>query len=202
MLLPNQLTVLRIILTPVFLTLFLWDNSVCKQVSLGIFIIASLTDWYDGWLARKFNYITDWGKFWDPLADKILTSSAFLGFVFLGVLEWWMVTIILLRDFSITGLRAYADYKNQKFSTSNYAKWKTFFQMFFLYYLLLIYTILQTPSIYKGNELFFDSLFNDTLIYIIMLVITIITVHSGLTYLLTNKNLIQRLLFNENKLSG
>jgi CDP-diacylglycerol--glycerol-3-phosphate 3-phosphatidyltransferase len=74
MVLPNQLTVLRIILSPIFLFFFLSENLLFKQISIGIFIIAALTDWYDGWLARKFNYITNWGKFWDPLADKILTD--------------------------------------------------------------------------------------------------------------------------------
>ena len=81
MTLPNQLTILRIILTPIFLYLFLSEDPLLIQISIGVFIVAALTDWYDGWLARKFNYITDWGKFWDPLADKILTSAAFLGFV-------------------------------------------------------------------------------------------------------------------------
>jgi len=68
MVLPNQLTILRIILTPVFLFLFLSNDPVYNQIALAVFIIAALTDWYDGWLARKFNYITNWGKFWDPLA--------------------------------------------------------------------------------------------------------------------------------------
>ena len=137
MVLPNQLTILRIILTPVFLFLFLSEDPLLKQISILVFIIAALTDWYDGWLARKFNYITSWGKFWDPLADKILTAGAFFGFVFLGVIPLWMVIIIILRDFIITGLRAYADYKGQSFPTSYYAKWKTFIQMAFLYYLLI-----------------------------------------------------------------
>lgn len=105
MILPNQLTVLRIILTPVFVYLFLMDDPVLKQISLGVFILAAITDWYDGWLARKFNYITAWGKFLDPLADKILTSSAFFAFVFLGVLPLWMVIVIAARDFFVTFLR-------------------------------------------------------------------------------------------------
>jgi len=80
MTLPNQLTILRIILSPVFLLFFLSDVIWIKQFSVIIYIVAALSDWYDGWLARKFNYITSWGKFWDPLADKILTSAAFIGF--------------------------------------------------------------------------------------------------------------------------
>ena len=158
MILPNQLTVLRIILTPVFLFFFLSDNPVFKLISLGIFIIAALTDWYDGWLARKFNYITNWGKFWDPLADKILTSAAFMGFVILDIIPLWMVLIIIIRDMVITSLRAYADYKDFSFPTSYYAKWKTFIQMAFLYYLLIAYTGMYSVEIYYGNTNIFDVL--------------------------------------------
>ncbi len=198
MVLPNQLTVLRIILTPVFLFFFLSEDPLFKQISLGIFIIAALTDWYDGWLARKFNYITTWGKFWDPLADKILTSAAFLGFVFIGVINLWMVIIILLRDFIVTSLRAYADYKNFSFPTSYYAKWKTFIQMTFLYYLLVIFVGSKTPQIYNGHENIFAILLNHTFIFFTMLFITIITFHSGVTYLYNNRKLIVRLFSREN----
>ena len=198
MILPNQLTVLRIILTPVFLVFFLMDDPLFKQISLGIFIIAALTDWYDGWLARKFNYITNWGKFWDPLADKILTSTAFLGFVFLKILPLWMVAIILVRDILITALRSYADYKNFSFPTSYYAKWKTFIQMAFLYYLLIVYVGSNTPTIYISNKEIFNILLDQNFIYYTMLFITAITFHSGATYLYKNRLLIVRLFKREN----
>lgn len=198
MILPNQLTILRIILTPVFLFLFLSSSPSLNQISLAVFIIAALTDWYDGWLARKFNYITNWGKFWDPLADKILTSTAFVGFYIIGMIPLWMVIIILVRDFVITILRAYADYKGKTFPTSLYAKWKTFLQMIFLYYLLIIRTAQKIPQFYNGNENIFNMLFDPTLIFIIMLFITIITLHSGITYIYNNKNLIKRLFIDQN----
>lgn len=197
MVLPNQLTVLRIILTPVFLFLFLSDDPLLKQISLAVFIIAALTDWYDGWLARKFNYITSWGKFWDPLADKILTSAAFLGFAFLDILPLWMVIIILVRDFIVTSLRAYADYKRAPFPTSYYAKWKTFIQMAFLYYLLIVYVFKNTSQVYNGNEKIFLILMNENFIYFAMLFITAITFHSGVTYLYQNRRLIIKLFKNE-----
>lgn len=200
MTLPNQLTVLRIILTPIFLYLFLSKDPLLIQISLGVFLIAALTDWYDGWLARKFNYITDWGKFWDPLADKILTSTAFLGFVFVGLLQLWMVVLIVLRDLIITLLRIYAESRGYNFVTSYYAKWKTVLQMVFLYYLLLLYGGLNTVEVYSGNENLFSLLSNKNLIYGVMLVITVITVHSGVTYLLKNKNLIKKLFNETNKL--
>jgi CDP-diacylglycerol---glycerol-3-phosphate 3-phosphatidyltransferase len=193
MVLPNQLTILRIILTPVFLFFFLSDNPVFKLISLGIFIVAALTDWYDGWLARKFNYITNWGKFWDPLADKILTSGAFIGFVILRIIPLWMVIIIIARDLVITSLRAYADYRDFSFPTSYYAKWKTFMQMFFLYYLLIAYVGLNTFQIYYGNTVIFLILMNETFVYIMMLIITAITLHSGITYIYKNRILIKDL---------
>jgi len=196
MVLPNQLTILRIVLTPVFLFFFLSPEPLYKQISLGIYIVAALTDWYDGWLARKFNYITSWGKFWDPLADKILTSAAFIGFAILEIVPLWMVIIIMLRDFIVTGLRAYADYKNISFPTSYYAKWKTFIQMAFLYYLLLVYTGMYTKQIYTGSEELFSILMNENFIYITMLVITIITFHSGVQYIFKNRILIIKLLRN------
>jgi CDP-diacylglycerol--glycerol-3-phosphate 3-phosphatidyltransferase len=200
MTLPNQLTILRIILTPIFLYLFLSKDTLLIQISLGVFFIAALTDWYDGWLARKFNYITDWGKFWDPLADKILTSTAFLGFVFVGLLELWMVILIIFRDLIITLLRIYAEARGYNFITSYYAKWKTVIQMVFLYYLLLLYGGLNTVEVYSGNELLFKQLSNKYLIYVIMLAITVTTVHSGVTYLLKNKHLIKKLFNETNKL--
>jgi CDP-diacylglycerol--glycerol-3-phosphate 3-phosphatidyltransferase len=165
-----------------------------KQISLAVFIVAALSDWYDGWLARKFNYITEWGKLMDPLADKILTSSAFIGFVLVGLLEWWMVAIILLRDFIITSLRIYADRKGLVFTTSYYAQWKTFLQMVFLYYLLIVYLGSITPELSTMFKEEFQTLLNPDLLYFVMLLITIITVHSGIYYINKNKDLIKKIL--------
>jgi CDP-diacylglycerol--glycerol-3-phosphate 3-phosphatidyltransferase len=194
MLLPNQLTVLRIILSPIFLFLFLSEDHTLMQISIVVFIIAALTDWYDGWLARKFNYITNWGKFWDPLADKILTAFAFAGLVILGMVDLWMVILILSRDFLVTLLRAFADYKGVNFSTSRYAKWKTFIQMIFLYYLLLVYVASKSDFFAVGKEHLFQVLLNQKFIFYSMLAITFITIHSGFSYLYQNRQLIKKLL--------
>lgn len=198
MVLPNQLTVLRIILTPVFLVLFLIGEPVTIQISLGVFLIAAITDWYDGWLARKFNYITEWGKFLDPLADKILTSTAFLAFVFADVLSLWMVILIIVRDMLITGLRSFAEYRKISFTTSHAAKWKTFLQMIFLYYLLLIYTARTIQYLHSGNEQLFINLLHPVIIYWIMFFITTFTVYTGVTYIFSNRNLIKKLFTSEN----
>ncbi len=198
MVLPNQLTTLRILLTPVFLFLFLSDSPLLKQISLIVFLIAAITDWYDGWLARKFNYITNWGKFLDPLADKILTSTAFLGFVFTGVLELWMVILIIVRDILITVLRAYAEYKNISFATSIAAKWKTFLQMAFLYYLLLVYTLKTIDFFIYNYGQILVKLTDSALIYYMMLFVTAVTVITGILYLYSNRYLIRRLFSFEN----
>ena len=193
MTLPNQLTILRIILSPIFLLLFLSPEPLFKQISLAVFIIAALSDWYDGWLARKFNYISEWGKFMDPLADKILTSAAFLGFAFVGLLEWCMVVIVLIRDFTITILRVYADKKGFIFTTSNYAKFKTMLQLVFLYYLLIIFVLSYTPELNSRFADIFNILLDVGMIFYMMLLITAVTVHTGFLYIQKNINLIKKL---------
>jgi CDP-diacylglycerol--glycerol-3-phosphate 3-phosphatidyltransferase len=198
MTLPNQLTILRIILSPVFLFFFLSELIWMKQVSVAIYIIAALSDWYDGWLARKFNYITSWGKFWDPLADKILTSAAFIGFAIVDLLPWWMVIIIVGRDVIITLLRLFSDMKNYAFTTSYYAKWKTMLQMVLLYYLLIFFVAQYSPEINIVYGKLISMLLNKQLIFFIGLFITLITFHSGLLYLVRNWKIILRLLKIEN----
>lgn len=198
MILPNQLTVLRIILTPVFLFLFLYENQVLKEISLIIFLAAALTDWYDGWLARKFNYITSWGKFWDPLADKILTSSAFFGFAMVGLIANWMVWVIIFRDLLITLLRVFSDYRGFSFRTSIYAKIKTVLQMIFLYYLLIFFVLSKNDWVQSNYSNFISSLFDEDLLFFLSLFITMITFFTGLQYIFANKSLIKKLFQIEN----
>ena len=198
MTLPNQLTILRIILSPVFLFFFLSEVIWMKQVSIIIYIVAALSDWYDGWLARKFNYITSWGKFWDPLADKILTSFAFIGFAIVDLIPWWMVIIIVGRDVIITLLRVFADIKNFAFTTSYYAKWKTLLQMVFLYYLLILYVAQYSTEINLMYGDLISTLLNKQLIYFVALFITLITLHSGVLYIKRNWKIILKLLKIEN----
>lgn len=193
MTIPNQLTITRIILTPIFAIFFLVDDLTLNQLSLLIFLIAALTDWYDGWLARKYNYISELGRFLDPLADKILTSTAFFCFVFVGLLNFWMVMIIVVRDLVITLLRVYGQYKKRIFATSYLAKVKTAVQMIFLYYLLFVYAGIEKgllPFIPKDLNMYF---LNKNLIYYSMLFITVITVYTGFEYFYQNRYTIKEL---------
>ncbi len=127
--LPNALTLLRIALSPVFMMLFIIDNLWTRFWAMVIFIIAALTDLYDGYYARKYGVTTSFGKFMDPLADKILVSVAFISFVTLGYVEMWMVLAIIFREFLITGLRSLAAYKGVVIVPTRWAKVKTFMQM-------------------------------------------------------------------------
>jgi CDP-diacylglycerol--glycerol-3-phosphate 3-phosphatidyltransferase len=169
------------------------DDPLMKQISIFVFMVAAVTDWYDGWLARKFNYITAWGQFLDPLADKILTSAAFIGFVILGILPAWMVIVIVIRDFLITGLRAYAEFRKHYFTTSKSAKWKTFLQMTFIYYLLVVYTLGTFQVVVVDYKYIYDLLSDATIIYFSMLGVTLFTLITGIQYIVKNKKLIKKL---------
>jgi len=195
MILPNQLTVLRIILTPVFYLLFRTGDPLFVQISMGVYIVAAFTDWYDGWLARKYNYITEWGKFLDPLADKILNSAAFFAFVYLDMLPLWMVIIIVIRDFLITGLRGVADYQNVSFITRKSAKFKTLLQMVFINYLIFVYAFSLIEYFYLGNEQIFEMLMDKSMIYYCMSFVTAVTTYTGIEYIYKNWDMIKR-MFN------
>ena len=111
--LPNRLTVLRVCMVPVFVVFMLWNGlgSSAKYVAAVIFILASMTDWLDGYLARKNNLVTDFGKFMDPIADKLLVCSAMICLVEKGALPAWIVIIIIGREFIISGFRLVASDK-------------------------------------------------------------------------------------------
>jgi CDP-diacylglycerol--glycerol-3-phosphate 3-phosphatidyltransferase len=126
---PNFLTVSRILLTPIFLVLVFAERWYCQNLALLVFILAALTDLYDGRLARKEGAVTAVGRFLDPLADKVLVSSALISFAILGMIEIWLVAAILVRDIVITILRMYAIYRNRQVVTSTLAKWKTTIQV-------------------------------------------------------------------------
>jgi CDP-diacylglycerol--glycerol-3-phosphate 3-phosphatidyltransferase len=184
--LPNQLTLLRIALTPVFAWFLLSDDSTLRQLSLVIFVVAALTDWYDGWIARKMGYTSRWGKFLDPLADKILSSAALLVYVSLGLVDGWMVWIVIARDFLITGLRTYAEYHDQPIVTSKSAQAKTFGEFVVIYYILILYVARSIPSVYQQFGPTMDALMHPQVLFGMMLLVTLSSVGTGVAYLIDN----------------
>lgn len=190
---PNQLTIVRILLTPLFVALFLSNDLLYNQLALLVFVVASLTDWYDGYVARKWGYISRWGKFLDPLADKILTSTAFISFIYIGLARPWMVWIIVVRDLVITFLRSLAEYKDRPVITSGPAKTKTFSQFMVIYYILILHTARLTPSIYQQYSHILDVLLNQYLVDVLMVMVTVFTTWTGILYLIDNRKTIAEL---------
>ncbi|MBR2186149.1 MAG: CDP-diacylglycerol--glycerol-3-phosphate 3-phosphatidyltransferase [Lachnospiraceae bacterium] len=129
--LPNKLTILRIILVPVFVVIMLSScfGNASRWVALAIFIIASLTDLLDGKIARKYGLVTNFGKFMDPLADKMLVCSALICLVELGRISSWMVIVIVARDFVISGFRLVAAESGKVIAANYWGKFKTASQM-------------------------------------------------------------------------
>lgn len=129
--LPNKLTMLRMILVIVFVvfmclpTKFVW----AKYISLGVFVVASITDFLDGYISRKKNLVTKFGKIMDPLADKMLVASGFILLATAGIIPAWMAVIIVLRDFFVTGLRNFGADSNKDLAASLTGKIKTVFQL-------------------------------------------------------------------------
>ena len=140
--LPNKLTILRVIMIPFFVAALLYDggaNQNMRYVAAALFIIASLTDMLDGKIARKYNLVTNFGKFMDPLADKLLVCSALICMIELRELPAWMVIIIISREFIISGLRLVASDNGVVIAASYWGKFKTTFQMIGV--VLLIFNI-------------------------------------------------------------
>lgn len=204
--LPNKLTILRIILTPVFLACLLIPFPHHMIVAAVIFVVASVTDAIDGNYARKHNLVTDFGKFLDPLADKMLTTSAFLGFIALDIGTGITVIafIVLFREFLISSLRLTAVSSGGTVIAANiWGKLKTVFQMiaiitamvfeYFKYLDTAYLHIFSTPSNPSTGVVFINSAFYftlDLIVDILLWVSTILAIISGVIYLIQNKKCI------------
>jgi CDP-diacylglycerol--glycerol-3-phosphate 3-phosphatidyltransferase len=187
---PNQLTLLRIILTIFFLCYFLKANTNTQLIASIIFILAALTDWYDGWFARRFGVITRWGQFMDPLADKFLVSSALIVFAVMDYVIWWMVWIIVGRDILVTIIRIYAINKGKPIVTSVLAKWKTFIQMIII---LVTLGYINWLNFYGAGSFTYHARYLDP-IGLGMLSVTLLTLVSAILYGYENWSLILRMM--------
>ena len=125
--LPNILSTIRIILAPIFLGLYIQDEVVWRALSVGVFAVAVVTDFFDGYLARLYGAQSSYGVFLDPLADKFLTFAGFICLPFIDPAQfpWWAIAVIVIRDIVITGMRVLADYRKFSMRTRYVAKFKT-----------------------------------------------------------------------------
>lgn len=171
--LANKLTMLRVILIPVFLiVLYCLDISYAHYIAVTIFILASATDWLDGYIARSRNLVTNFGKFMDPLADKLLVASALIYFVEVGVIPAWIVIIIISREFVISGFRLVAATAGTVIAASWWGKLKTSTTMVMIIVLLIDFQFSFMPYI---NLL-------------LIIVATLLTVISAVDYIAKNKS--------------
>lgn len=172
--LPNKLTMFRVILIPFFVLFMLVPiTPYDKWIALGIFILASLTDLLDGKIARKYNLITDFGKFMDPLADKLLVCSALICLVSLERIPTWIVIVIIAREFIISGFRLVASDNGVVIAASYWGKFKTTFQMVMI---CLMIADIEAISIFTT---------------IIMWIALVLTVVSLIDYLVKNKGVMR-----------
>jgi len=190
---PNSLTILRMVLTPVFVILLFAESSFLKQIALLVYIVAALTDYYDGWVARHYGYVSRWGKFLDPLADKILSLAALFSFVYLNLIDGWMVWIIVVRDVLITALRSYAEWNDKPIVTSRTAQAKTFGEFVVIYYILILYVANNVPVIKNDFKNLINTLMNSQVLFGMLLLVTLSTIGTGVMYLFDNRKLIQEL---------
>ncbi|MCP5051816.1 MAG: CDP-diacylglycerol--glycerol-3-phosphate 3-phosphatidyltransferase [bacterium] len=166
----NMLTIGRIVLVPIFLVILLTEMDNKELIAFAIFLIASITDAIDGYLARKYNQITDLGKFLDPLADKLLIAAALLALVYLDIVAAWVAAVIILREIFITCFRFYFLVRDSSFSASWLAKKKTMFQIISVS-LLILYPKLPEP------DLFFEI--GTAFLYVAVF----LTIYSGIEYI-------------------
>lgn len=178
---PNILSIGRIVLTPVFIWLYLLDDALLSFFGILVFSIGAISDYYDGYIARKYEVITELGKFIDPLADKVLTFAGFGILPFLNpvLFPWWLVALIILRDVFTTLLRIFAKRKFWPFSTSSLAKWKTAVQLIFLYYVLLLGVAAKSGLSYLAWS---ESLLQHPFNFWLFFAVTAFTVWSGMDY--------------------
>ena len=161
---PNKLTIARMIIVP-FLVIFLltgWGGEANRYISLTLFVVASVTDWFDGYLARKNNLVTNFGKFMDPLADKLLVCSAMICMIDLKRLSAWFVIILIAREFIISGFRLIAAENGIVIAANYWGKFKTASQMIMIILLILhfdgIFVILEQIFIWLSLALTIISL--------------------------------------------
>ena len=175
--LPNKLTIMRVILIPFFVFFLLspYFPAYGNYIAVAIFIVASLTDMLDGKIARKYNLVTNFGKFMDPLADKLLVCSALICMIELRELPAWMVIIIISREFIISGFRLVASDNGVVIAASYWGKFKTTFQMLMVIVLILD---IQMP---------FFQILGTVLTYVAL----ILTVVSLIDYIVKNKDVLK-----------
>lgn len=193
----NKITMVRIVMIPIFIVCALMEGVSLQIAALVLFCVASFTDFLDGYVARKYNQVTDFGKFVDPLADKLLVTAALLIFIEKGIFPAWMVFIILAREFIITSLRNVAAAKGKVLAATWTGKVKTCVQIGGIIVDFLVIILMQAPiaiGVIGGGDgptaVLFSSGF-DLVPVVVAWVVTLVTLYAGVDYLAKNWDLIK-----------
>jgi CDP-diacylglycerol--glycerol-3-phosphate 3-phosphatidyltransferase len=187
----NKLTLSRILLAFICMALIIKGDLVSLILSLIVFSLASLTDLLDGHIARKQKTVSDLGKILDPVADKVLVIGVFLAFLEKGVVNSWIVVVVMVREFLITGLRLFALRQHKVMEAKTFGKHKTFTQSAAIM-VIFILLIIERLAL-SANAWPWFSAFRSTAIFLIMFYVAILTVISGILYLWLNRKLIKSL---------
>lgn len=185
--LPNKITIGRIILAFVFMVFLFCQGIFCKVMALLVFLVAAYSDYLDGHLAKKYNMTSNFGKIMDPVADKILTLSAFIAFVEMKLIPAWMIVVIIMRELMITGIRLVALKNKEVLPAGRGGKHKTISQLLSILIILIFIVIKETGVTTLG---FWNPSFEywyKQLIFIMMIITVILTIISGASYLIGNK---------------
>ncbi len=188
----NIFTSLRVFIAPAFFYFIITGNPFHTRLAVVLFGIAALTDFFDGYVARRLGEVTELGNFLDPLADKILVLSAFFAFVFLSIVPLWLVMIIILRDAATTTIRVYAENKGVPLQTSRSAKWKTALQMIYVVCVLLLISLSRTPEsevVTQWGRMVLDS----SIISWLLAALAAFSVFTFVQYLVVNRALFRKL---------
>lgn len=187
--LPNKLTLLRVALVPVFMIFMYTDMKYSFLIGLAVFAIAAFTDSLDGHIARKYNLVTDFGKFMDPLADKVLTTIALIYLCKFGLCHEIVICIVLVREFAVSGIRLIAASNpngGKVIAAGMLGKTKTVFQMIAIMLGFLGLGLFQMGTIVESTFITISTLTN-----ILMWLMSVLTVISGMQYIIPNFDLIK-----------
>ncbi len=179
---PNKLTLLRIVISPMFMYFFLVDSFYMRLTGLVLFVIAALTDLADGYYARKYGIITGFGRFMDPLADKILVSCALVSFIALKFVSPLPVMLIIGREFAITGLRLLAAYRGVVIPPTWWAKVKTFLQLTVVGLVIGYISLITTLAHFDSPALSYFQFDHYFYFNILLWAAAVVTVWTGIDY--------------------
>ncbi len=197
---PNRLSILRILLSPLFMVLLIDNRQESRIAALAVFFLASMTDLYDGYLARRYGWVTNLGKFLDPLADKLLIALALIGLNQIDLVPGWALYLIIGRELLVTGLRSIAAYAGVLIMPSRMGKYKTSTQMISMC-LYLLFSVIYCDTNGRSAFLSFSAVSQGGLRGILLfsadamlLIAVFLAVLSGIDYFWRNRSILKRLV--------